>query len=64
MTLTARSDFFSKITMLQKRSIALKSIFGYPLAPLPMSLVETDGTMNKKLSQFFYINQRKILLNL
>ena len=64
MTLTARSDLFSKITMLQKRSIALKSIFGYPLTPLPMSLVEADGTLNKKQSQFFNINQRKMLLNL
>ena len=48
ISLTATADLFSKIAIIsQKRSIDLKSLFSYPLGPLPMSLAEVDGTLKK-----------------
>ena len=46
--LQATSEVFSKISIIaQKRSIDLKSIFCYPLRPLPWSLAEPMGTLKK-----------------
>ena len=48
ISLTTTADLFSEIAIIsQKRSIDLKSLFSYPLGPLPMSLAEADGTLKK-----------------
>ena len=46
--LTAPADLFSKIAIIsQKCSTDLKYLFSYPLAPLSMSLTETDEILKK-----------------
>ena len=45
-TFTTTYDVFSKLAIIsQKSSINLKSLFSYPLRPLPMSLAAADGTL-------------------
>ena len=46
--LKASSEIFSKIAIIaQKRSVDLKTVFCYPLGPLPWSLADAMGTLKK-----------------
>ena len=48
ISLQTSKDLFSKVANItQKRSVDLKGLFAYPLAHLPLSPAEPDGTLKK-----------------
>ena len=61
MTLSATADLFLKIAIIsQKRSIDLKSLFSYPLGPLPMFLAVAEGRLKKVKSLLLHILEKDV----
>ena len=45
---SAQSNIFGKIALIQQfRPLDLKEVFRFPLGPIPWSLAETNGSLNK-----------------
>ena len=48
ITLKNTKDLFSKVAIIgQKRNVDLKQLFSFPLAYLPLTLAESDGSLKK-----------------